>query len=99
MNEGDQTSLETKFEPNIAEQRQTVVAGQPDALDIYRSLRILDDWFEIVRAYCADPPADQTRAAGWILDNDYQIVRALRCLNDDLPLHFYEQGPFLALRP
>jgi len=96
MNEGDQTSLETKFEPNIAEQRQTVVAGQPDALDIYRSLRILDDWFEIVRAYCADPPADQTRAAGWILDNDYQIVRALRCLNDDLPLHFYERLPAIA---
>ncbi|WP_112322260.1 GH36-type glycosyl hydrolase domain-containing protein [Oceanibium sediminis] len=68
----------------------------PDLLDIYRALPALGDWFEDVRAWCADPPASSERSADWILDNDYQIRRALRRLVEGLPRPFYAQLPALA---
>ena len=70
-----------------------VVPGPPAILDIYRALPVLDDWFGTVVAYCGDPPPDHARAADWILDNDYQVRRALRRLEKDLPQHFYDKLP------
>ena len=72
---------------------KAVVPGPAQKLDIYRALPILDDWFEAVRAFYADPPSDHARAADWILDNDYQVRRALRRLDRDLPQHFYDKLP------
>ena len=70
-----------------------VVPGPPEKLDIYRALPALDEWFETVRAYCGIPPSDHARAADWILDNDYQVRRALRHLHKDLPQHLYDKLP------
>ena len=74
---------------------EAVVPGPAELLDIYGALPTLDDWFEEVRAFCAEPPPDHARAADWILDNDYQVKRALRRLDKDLPREFYDKLPAL----
>ncbi|MDB4240865.1 cellobiose phosphorylase [Yoonia sp.] len=73
-----------------------VVPGPPEVLEIYRALPTLDVWFAAVLAFCANPPSDHARAADWVLDNDYQVKRALRRLKKDLPQHFYAKLPALA---
>ncbi|PUB12428.1 GH36-type glycosyl hydrolase domain-containing protein [Yoonia sediminilitoris] len=74
----------------------TIASGPPALLACYRALPDLDDWFDQVRSFCADPPTQAERAAEWILDNDYQIIRALRRLKEGLPRHFYDKLPALA---
>ena len=96
MKGSDTPTLGAKTDPFATAPRHPIDAGQPDIIDIYRVLPTLRDWFEIVRDFCANPSADQERAADWILDNDYQIIRALRRLHDDLPMNFYERLPALA---
>ncbi|PXW68061.1 cyclic beta-1,2-glucan synthetase [Loktanella sp. PT4BL] len=73
-----------------------VVPGPPQKLAIYRALPTMDEWFEKVRAFCTDPPPDHARVADWILDNDYQVRRALRRLDKDLPRQFYDKLPAIA---
>ncbi|QLC26483.1 cellobiose phosphorylase [Parasphingopyxis algicola] len=53
-------------------------------------------WLHDVRLACVDPPPDATKAAEWLLDNDYQIHRALRQIKQDLPRRFYDRLPALA---
>jgi cyclic beta-1,2-glucan synthetase len=96
MTEPGNSASDTSTGPDAVAAGHTVAAGPPAILDVYRGLPSLDKWFNSVRAYCANPPADQARAADWILDNDYQIFRALRRLKDDLPRHFYERLPALS---
>ena len=50
-------------------------------------------WLADTRAACLAPPDDAEKAAEWILDNDYQINRALREIVQDLPLGFYNRLP------
>lgn len=72
-----------------------VQQGPPQLLGSYRALPRLSDWFDRVRAYCADPAPEHQRAADWLLDNDYQIKRALRHLKTGMPRAFYDRLPAL----
>ena len=74
-------------------------AGPPAKLDAYRSLSALPDWLDKVRRYCQNPEPDHSRAADWLLDNDYQVARALRRLQEDLPVSFYKRLPALDTAP
>ncbi len=96
MNEVGKTPRAPRTAPQTAPSRHVVGPGRPTLLDSYRNLLLLDDWFERVRRYCKDPPPDHARAADWILDNDYQVLRGLRRLKEDLPRHFYDKLPALA---
>lgn len=62
----------------------------PD-LDIYSQANRLTDWLEALRRYCRHPEPSDTRAADWLLDNDYQILRAIRQITDGFPRHFFER--------
>ena len=73
-----------------------IVPGPPQRQAIYHALPGVEDWFEMLRAFCADPRSDHARAADWILDNDYQVKRALRRLSKDLPPQFYDKLPAFA---
>jgi len=70
-----------------------VTDGPPNELAIYRGLSLLPDWLDKAKAYCADPPPAHNRAADWLLDNSYQVVRAIRRLDSDLPRPFYRRLP------
>ncbi len=71
----------------------------PDMLPVYRALPKLSDWLKRARAYCQDPPQDHVRAADWLLDNDYQVARAIRQVEEDLPRDYYRQQPALDAQP
>ncbi len=48
-------------------------------------------WLEEARRYCQRPEPRVVRAADWLLDNDYQVIRAIRQVESDLPVKFYMQ--------
>ncbi|SDZ34062.1 cyclic beta-1,2-glucan synthetase [Jannaschia faecimaris] len=96
MKESARTSADGKLGLDVAGLHHPIAKGLPALIDLYRALPTLNDWFEEVRLYCADPHPDHARAAEWILDNDYQIIRALRRLNENLPRKFYDRLPGIA---
>jgi cyclic beta-1,2-glucan synthetase len=55
------------------------------------------DWLHDVRCACVDAPAEAGKAAEWLLDNDYQVHRALRQIKKDLPRSFYARLPAIEL--
>lgn len=63
----------------------------PMPLDLLQKLDALPDWLENLRRFCAEPKPDQARAADWLLDNDYQISRAIRAIGKDMPAAFYNR--------
>ena len=76
--------------------RAHILSGaKPSWLAIYRNLRDLPDWLKTTKSYCLDPAPIDVRAADWFLDNDYQIARAIRGLQSDLPKKFYNSLPAL----
>lgn len=75
--------------------RHKDVIDQPTVVASYRALPGLDGWLAKVRHYCGDPVQEHARAADWLLDNDYHVARALRRVQEDLPLNFYRQLPAL----
>lgn len=59
-----------------------------------RLYRILG-WLQRARTAASDPPSGAVKAAEWLLDNDYQIQRAVLQIEQDLPVGFYERLPSL----
>lgn len=57
------------------------------------------EWLHDVRCACSEAPPEASKAAEWLLDNDYQIHRALRQIREDLPKSFYAHLPALACEP
>ena len=68
-------------------------SAQPPKLDLYRQLAEMPQWLDAVRTYCLDPETSDSRAADWLLDNDYQILRAIRRVEEDLPENFFNRLP------
>ena len=82
--QGENTPGRMPPDPGVGE-------GRPDFLSVYRALPRLPDWLKRVRAYCQNPPPDHNRAADWLLDNDYQVARSIRQIQQDLPRDYYQQ--------
>ena len=68
----------------------------PAPLDLLENIDALPDWLESLRRFCVEPDPDQARAADWLLDNDYQISRAIREIRQDMPAAFYRRLPVIA---
>ncbi len=66
------------------------------SLSIYRQLPKISTWLDLVRTYCEYPDPAHSRAADWLLDNDYQILRAIRQVGSDLPENFFNRLPVTA---
>lgn len=67
----------------------------PVPITVLNHLPDIKRWLEETRLVCVDPPPDAGKAAEWLLDNDYQVYRALRRIDKDLPPAFYRQLPAL----
>lgn len=89
------TSKVSAVEQKAVELAISLETGQspPGLLEILRNLDDLPEWLERTRKYCSDPNPDYTRAADWLLDNDYQIMRAVREVRADMPAEFYRRLP------
>lgn len=59
-------------------------------------LSAITEWLQDARLACTEAPAEAGKAAEWLLDNDYQVHRALRQIKQDLPPAFYDRLPSLA---
>ena len=59
-------------------------------------IRALFKWLREARLACTTPVPEARKAAEWLLDNDYQVHRALRQIKRDLPAGFYKRLPVLA---
>ena len=66
-----------------------------DLVALYRQQQSLTAWLEQAKLGCQQPSADTVRIADWLLDNDYQVLRAIRQVSLDLPLDFYRRLPAL----
>ncbi|WP_240310973.1 glucoamylase family protein [Altererythrobacter sp. ZODW24] len=90
---------DTGFKPVLAARElaaQHIVALQtPDPIPVWDSVPAMRRWLDKARVACTDPPPNASKAAEWLLDNDYQIHRALRQIEQDLPQQFYRQLPAL----
>jgi len=63
----------------------------PLPLDVLQKIDALSDWLESLRQFSVDPRPENARAADWLLDNDYQISRAIREIRQDMPAAFYKR--------
>ena len=45
---------------------------------------------------CVEPPRHAAKASEWLLDNEFQVRRAIRQVREDLPTAFYRRLPRLA---
>jgi len=74
----------------------TGLIGRSAPLPIWAHLDAMKDW--LARARQAATQADQrgSAAAEWLLDNDYQIQRAILQIGEGLPKAFYAKLPGLA---
>lgn len=68
---------------------QVLLSAVEPQSDIYAKLSELTGWLDRLRTYCLDAPAVHSRAADWLLDNDYQVLRAIRQVQSGLPEHFF----------
>jgi cyclic beta-1,2-glucan synthetase len=73
-----------------------VCPGRPHAAPVWAELDALPGWLDSARRCCADPPPDATKAAEWLLDNDYHVRRAIRQVREDMPPAFYRRLPCLS---
>ena len=56
----------------------------------------MPQWLDRARHACADPPSYAAKASDWLLDNEFQVRRAIRQVQEDLPAAFYRRLPRLA---
>ncbi len=73
-----------------------ICAGPPRAVPVWLALDRIPDWLNRARRACSDPPGHATKAAEWLLDNEYQVRRAVRQVHEDMPRVFYRRLPALA---
>ena len=72
------------------------VSSEPArALPVWVERRKTRRWLDRARLVALDPPPDASKAAEWLLDNDYQIHRALQQIERDMPAGFYRRLPSL----
>ncbi len=67
----------------------------PRAIPAWKAIGNADDWLNQARKACAVAPSEASKAAEWLLDNDYQVYRAIRQIKEDLPSEYYAQLPAL----
>ncbi|WP_417594260.1 GH36-type glycosyl hydrolase domain-containing protein [Parasphingorhabdus sp.] len=72
-----------------------LVSAAPRPVPLWKSIEKAVDWLNDAREACAIAPAEASKAAEWLLDNDYQVFRAIRQIKEDLPSRYYEQLPTL----
>ncbi|AFL54802.1 cyclic beta-1,2-glucan synthetase [Sinorhizobium fredii] len=68
---------------------------KPRPIAPWSELYRIEGWLQRARTAASDPPSGAVRAAEWLLDNDYQVQRAVLQIEPDLPVGFYERLPSL----
>lgn len=85
--------------PQAAEelsQTHRISTDSPRPIPAWSQVRAVVQWLHDARLACTTAAPEASKAAEWLLDNDYQVHRALRQIEQDLPASFYGRLPALA---
>jgi len=77
--------------------RHDIERGPPEPAAVWRKLSAILPWLVRARRDCADPPPHAIKASEWLLDNEFQVRRAIRQVREDLPAAFYRRLPRLVV--
>ena len=75
--------------------RHVIGDRHPVPVPVWTRLPALRGWLELALAEAATSEPDGAAAAEWLLDNDYQVSRAILQIGEDLPPGFYGRLPAL----
>lgn len=78
-------------------QRHRITRQRSKQIEILQRPQLVADWLLRVRNACRQPDPDASKAAEWLLDNDYKISRALLQIREDMPEAFFAKLPALAV--
>lgn len=73
-----------------------IVAGRPEPASSWQNLPALLSWLDCARDHCVEPNPYLGKVSEWLLDNEFQLRRAIRQVRGDLPASFYRRLPRLA---
>lgn len=73
------------------EQHNGVDPGPPRAVPVWKRLDRVPAWLDEARRFCRAPPPEVSKAAEWLLDNEYHVRRAVRRVREDMPPAFYRR--------
>lgn len=76
--------------------RHDIIVGTPEPACAWQNISDLLPWLDNAHDYCVKPPPHLTKASEWLLDNEFQLRRAVRQVREDLPASFYRRLPRLA---
>ena len=68
----------------------------PLGVSVWARVASMRNWLRRARAICAKCNPEASKAAEWLLDNDYHVERAVRQIRRDMPERFYRRLPALA---
>lgn len=77
-------------------ERHRITPGPAAPIPAWKELSAAAAWLHDARLACAEAPPEAGKAAEWLLDNDYQVHRAIRQIGLDLSPGFYARLPRLA---
>ena len=66
-------------------------AGKPEAIPAWSRIESVKDWLDRALKAASKAEPSVASAAEWLLDNAYQVQRAVLQLDEDLPHGFYER--------
>ncbi|WGT51329.1 GH36-type glycosyl hydrolase domain-containing protein [Thioclava nitratireducens] len=73
-----------------------ICAGAPRSAPVWAELDAIPKWLVRAQRSSIHPPPAATKAAEWLLDNEYHVRRAVRQVQADMPPEFYRRLPSLA---
>ena len=93
----DQLSPETSVARAAEELAASHLVAQtlPTPIPAWQHIDKAESWLHDVRLAATNPTPEMGKAAEWLLDNDYQIHRAIRQVEEGMPEEFYNRLPAL----
>ncbi|WP_417700710.1 GH36-type glycosyl hydrolase domain-containing protein [Pseudophaeobacter sp.] len=79
------TASETQIQHNCVD------PGPARAVPVWKHLDKIPAWLDEARRICRAPPPEASKAAEWLLDNEYHVRRAVRQVREDMPPTFYRR--------
>lgn len=76
-------------------EQHRAIRQTPRPIAAWTQIGTIPAWLDRARICCSEPQPEATNAAEWLLDNDYQVLRSVRRIREDLPHEFYQRLPSL----
>ena len=92
-----QTELTSTLERAARElaKRHQLSPREPQKIPVWQKIDETTSWLSHARQACINAPSEASKAAEWLLDNDFQIYRAIKQVKEDLPTAFHNNLPAL----